>query len=56
MRAVLCKAYGEPSSLILEDMPSPQPRPGEVRVSVKAAGVNFPDVLMIRNMYQLRAR
>jgi NADPH2:quinone reductase len=54
MRAVLCKAYGEPNGLTLEDVPSPRPGPGEVRVSVKAAGVNFPDVLMIQNKYQFR--
>ncbi|MGZ5116425.1 MAG: NADPH:quinone oxidoreductase family protein [Burkholderiales bacterium] len=54
MRAVLCKTYGMPSDLVLENVPSPQPGPGEVLVTVKAAGVNFPDVLMIQNKYQHR--
>ena len=54
MRALLCKAYGMPRDLVLEDVPSPQPGKGEVLVSVKAAGVNFPDVLMIQNKYQHR--
>ncbi len=54
MRAVLCKAYGMPSDLVLEEVPSPSPGKGEVLVSVKAAGVNFPDVLMIQNKYQHR--
>ena len=54
MRAVLCKAYGMPGDLVLEDVPSPQPGQGEVLVTVKAAGVNFPDVLMIQNKYQHR--
>src|SRR5688500_16051046 len=54
MRAVLCKAYGMPRDLVLEDVPSPRPGKGEVLVSVKAAGVNFPDVLMIQNKYQHR--
>jgi len=54
MRAVLCKTYGMPSDLVLEDVPSPRPGTGEVLVSVKAAGVNFPDVLMIQNKYQHR--
>ena len=54
MRAVLCKSYGGPGSLTVEDIPSPKPGPGEVRVRVKAAGVNFPDVLMIQNKYQFR--
>lgn len=54
MRAVLCKQYGRPSDLVVEDVPSPQPGKGEVLVTVKAAGVNFPDVLMIQNKYQHR--
>jgi NADPH:quinone reductase len=54
MRAVLCKAYGPPESLVLEDVPSLVPGPGEVVVSVKASGVNFPDVLIIQNKYQLK--
>ena len=54
MRAVLCKSYGLPKDLVVEDVPSPVPREGEVLVSVKAAGVNFPDVLMIQNKYQHR--
>jgi NADPH2:quinone reductase len=54
MRAVLCKSYGPPESLVVEDVPSPTPGPGEVVVSVKAAGVNFPDVLIIENKYQLK--
>ncbi len=54
MRAVLCKAYGVPSDLVLENVPTPEPGPGEVRVTVRAAGANFPDVLMIQNKYQFR--
>jgi NADPH2:quinone reductase len=54
MRAVLCKSYGEPRDLTIEDVPSPDPGKGEVLVAVKAAGVNFPDVLMIQNKYQHR--
>jgi NADPH:quinone reductase len=54
MKAVLCKAYGPPESLVVEDVPSPEPGPDEVVVSVKAAGVNFPDVLIIQNKYQLK--
>src|SRR5438034_10010563 len=54
MRAVLCKAYGPPSSLTLEDVPSPEPGPNQVAVSVKAAGVNFPDTLIIQGKYQLK--
>lgn len=54
MKAVLCKAFGPPESLVVEDLPSPTPGPGEVVVSVKAAGVNFPDVLIIQNKYQMK--
>ena len=54
MKAVLCKQYGPPDSLVIEDLPSPKPGAGEVVVSVKAAGVNFPDVLIIQNKYQFK--
>src|SRR5690348_1634137 len=54
MKAVLCKQYGPPESLVLEDLPSPTPGPGEVVISVKAASVNFPDVLIIQNKYQFK--
>jgi NADPH2:quinone reductase len=50
----LCKQFGPPESLVVEDLPSPQPGPGEAVVSVKAAGVNFPDVLVIQNKYQVK--
>ena len=54
MKAVLCKAYGPPESLVVEEIPSPVPGPGEVVVSVKATSVNFPDVLIIQNKYQVK--
>ena len=54
MKAVLCKQYGPPESLVLEELPSPKPGPGEVLISVKAASVNFPDVLIIQNKYQFK--
>jgi len=54
VKAVLCKQFGPPESLVLEDLPSPQAGPGEAVVSVKAAGVNFPDVLVIQNKYQVK--
>lgn len=52
MRAVLCKEFGPPDKLVVEDIPSPKPGAGEVVVSVKAAAVNFPDTLIIQNKYQ----
>jgi NADPH2:quinone reductase len=54
MKAVLCRQFGPPESLVIEDLPSPKPGPGEVVLSVKAASVNFPDVLIIQNKYQFK--
>jgi NADPH:quinone reductase len=54
MKAVVCKQYGPPESLVLEDLPSPRAGAGEVVISVKAASVNFPDVLIIQNKYQFK--
>src|SRR5499427_9943804 len=54
MKAVLCKAFGPPESLVIENVPSPVPARGEAVVSVKAASVNFPDVLIIQNKYQVK--
>jgi NADPH2:quinone reductase len=54
MKAVLCKSYGPPESLVVEDIADPTPGPGEVVLSVKAASVNFPDVLIIENKYQVK--
>ena len=55
MKAVVCRQFGPPETLVVEDVPSPKPGPGEVVVSVKAASVNFPDVLVIQNKYQVKA-
>ncbi|MEZ5559251.1 MAG: NADPH:quinone oxidoreductase family protein [Pseudomonadales bacterium] len=52
MKAVLCKAFGPPESLVLEDVPAPEPGPDEVLVDVHASALNFPDVLMIQGKYQ----
>ena len=51
---MLCKAWGPPESLILEDIPAYHAGPGKVVVSVKACGVNFPDTLIIQNKYQFK--
>lgn len=54
MKAVRCTAWGPPDSLVLEDLPEPVAGPGDVVVDVKAAGVNFPDVLTVQGKYQVR--
>lgn len=54
MRALVCKQYGPPESLVIESMEDPVPGEGEVRVDVRAAGINFPDVLAIAGQYQVK--
>lgn len=54
MKALLCKAYGLPDSLAVEDVPAPKPANGEVRIGVHACGVNYPDNLLIAGKYQVQ--
>src|SRR5438067_2956841 len=54
VKAVLCKQFGPPESLVMEELPSPKAGSGEVVVTVKAASVNFPDFLIIQNKYQFK--
>jgi NADPH2:quinone reductase len=54
MKAALCTHYGPPEEMVVQDVPSPSPRKGQVVISVKACGVNFPDVLMIQDKYQFK--
>jgi NADPH2:quinone reductase len=54
MKAMVCKAFGPIDSLVFEDFPEPKCGPGEVRVAVKAAGCNFPDILQIEGKYQFK--
>jgi NADPH2:quinone reductase len=54
MKAVVCKAWGAPDTLVVEQLPDLQPGPGQVLVEVRAAGVNFPDLLTVQGKYQVR--
>lgn len=54
MKAVRCKAWGPATSLVVEQLPELTPAAGEVVVDVKAAGVNFPDLLTVQGKYQVR--
>ncbi|HEY2445638.1 MAG TPA: NADPH:quinone oxidoreductase family protein [Rhizomicrobium sp.] len=54
MKACLCTHYGPPEELELKDVPGPQPGKGQVVVTVKACGVNFPDALLIQDKYQFK--
>ena len=54
MKAMFSNAPGGPETLELTELPTPQPSMNEVLISVKAAGVNFPDTLIIRDLYQIK--
>jgi NADPH2:quinone reductase len=54
MKAVVCRAYGPPESLSVEDVAPPVAGPGEVVIAMRAAGLNFPDLLIIQNRYQVQ--
>ena len=54
MKAIVCRQFGPPESLVLEELPSPAAGAGQVLVAVKAASVNYPDVLLIQNKYQFK--
>ena len=54
MKALLSTQVGGPETLVIQDMPSPQAKPGWAVVSVKACGVNYPDVLIIEDKYQFK--
>jgi len=54
MRAMMSFEPGGPETLRLTHGPVPEPGPGEVRIAVRAAAVNFPDTLIIRDLYQYR--
>lgn len=55
MRAVVCKAFGPPEDLVVEEQEDPKPGPGELVVDVEAAVVTFPDTLIIEDKYQFKA-
>src|ERR1700757_2524350 len=54
MRAMVCRAWGAPDVLQLENVPWRVLQPGEVRIRVRAAGVNFADSLMVGGTYQVK--
>jgi len=54
MKAVVCTEYGGPEKLVVQDFDSPTVGPGQVKIDVKAAGVNYPDTLVIQGKYQFR--
>ena len=54
MQAVLCRDLGTVEQLVVEDVPMPEPGPGQVRIRLFAAGLNFADTLMVAGKYQLK--
>src|SRR5579884_4205596 len=54
VKAVLCRQWGEPESLVIGEAPSRPLQPHEVRIRVSACGVNFADTLQIAGKYQVR--
>ena len=54
MRALRSHEPGGPETLRLDELPDPQPGPGELLIRVRAAAINFPDVLIIEDKYQLK--
>ena len=54
MKAIVCNQFGLPNTLGYTDVETPQPKEGEVLISVKACSVNFPDTLIIQGKYQFR--
>jgi NADPH2:quinone reductase len=54
MRALVCKNYGSPDDLVLEEVDDPVAGAGEIVVDIEAAGLNFPDVLVIGGQYQVK--
>ncbi len=56
MKAIQCVEWGEPGRLVLSELPLPEPGPGQVRIRIAAAGVNFPDALIVQKKYQLQPK
>ena len=54
MKAILCSEYCGPDDLVLSDIPDPVAGPGEVVIAIKAAALNFFDLLMIQGKYQIK--
>ena len=55
MRAVVCREFGPPERLVVEEVEDPRPKDGQLLVEVAASAVTFPDTLMLENKYQFKA-
>ncbi len=54
MKAILCSQYCQPDDLVLADVPDPVAEPGQAVIAIKAAALNFFDILMIQGKYQIK--
>ena len=54
MKALLSRRPGPPETLQVENVPDPQPGQGELLIAVKACSVNYPDLLIIQDLYQFK--
>src|SRR3954469_10738370 len=54
MHAWICDNPIGPDALAWKEVPTPEPKPGEVRVAIRAASLNFPDLLIVQNKYQIK--
>ncbi len=54
MKAVLCQEFGAIDKLVLDEVPSPSIGAGQVKIRVRACGVNFPDILLVQGLYQMK--
>ena len=54
MRAAVCRSYGPPEGVTTEEIPEPALGPGQARVRVNIAALNFPDVLVVAGEYQVK--
>ena len=54
MHAWLCTQPTGVDALTWEDLPTPEPKAGEVRITIRAASLNFPDLLIVQNKYQMK--
>ncbi len=54
MHAWLCETLDGAEALRWQEMPTPEPRAGEVRIAIKAASLNFPDLLIVQGKYQFK--
>ena len=54
MKAIQCVEWGDPDKLVVSELPLPEPGAAHVRIRIAAAGVNFPDALIVQKKYQLQ--